>query len=77
MEESKSGETVNFLKLLLRQGCTHRFSWPRIDDNGRHYQICLACGTAYEYDWRMMRRTGRVALETNPGNVPMRPAIRP
>ena len=26
---------MNFLKLLLRQGCTHRFSWPRIDDNGR------------------------------------------
>ena len=51
MEEPKSGETVKLLKLLLRQGCTHRFSWPRIDDNGRHYQICLACGTAYEYDW--------------------------
>ena len=62
MEEPKSGETVNFLKLLLRQGCTHRFSWPRIDDNGRHYQICLACGTAYEYDWRMMRRTDRLLV---------------
>ena len=60
MEESKSGELVKLLKLLLRQGCTHRFSWPRIDENGRHYQICLACGTAYEYDWRMMRRTNRV-----------------
>jgi hypothetical protein len=64
MEESKSGETVKLLKLLLRQGCTHRFSWPRIDDNGRHYQICLACGTAYEYDWRMMRRTGRLLVQS-------------
>jgi hypothetical protein len=25
---------------------------------GRHYQKCLVCGTAYEYDWRMMRRNG-------------------
>lgn len=62
MEKPKPGETVNFLKLLLRQGCTHRFSWPRIDDNGRHYQICLSCGTAYEYDWRTMRRTGRLLV---------------
>ena len=62
MEEPKSGELVKLLKLLLRQGCTHRFSWPRIDDNGRHYQICLACGTAYEYDWRMMRRTNRLLV---------------
>jgi hypothetical protein len=60
MEESKSGELVKFLKLLLRQACTHRFAWPRIDENGRHYQICLACGTAYEYDWRLMRRTNRL-----------------
>jgi hypothetical protein len=60
MEEPKSGELVNLLKLILRQGCTHRFSWPRIDDNGRHYQICLACGTAYEYDWAAMRRTDRL-----------------
>ena len=50
---------MNFLKRLLVRGCTHRFSWPRIDDAGRHYQICLACGTAYEYDWKVMRRTGR------------------
>jgi hypothetical protein len=59
MEDPEPGELVRFLKLLLRQGCTHRFSWPRIDSNGRHYQVCLACGTAYEYDWEMMRRTNR------------------
>jgi len=51
---------LNFFKQLLAHGCSHRFSWPRIDDNGRHYQICLACGTAYEYDWRKMRQTGRL-----------------
>ena len=47
--------TMNFLKVLI--GCSHRFSWPRIDDNGCHYQICADCGTAYEYDWKMMKRT--------------------
>jgi len=62
MEEPESGELVKFLKLLLRQGCTHRFSWPRTDDSGRDYQICLTCGTAYEYDWTMMRRTGRLLV---------------
>jgi hypothetical protein len=51
---------LNFFKQLIGRGCAHRFSWPRIDDNGRHYQICLACGTAYEYDWKGMRRTDRL-----------------
>jgi len=46
----------------------HRFSWPRIDSNGRHYQICLACGTAYEYDWAMMKRTDRVLTENAQGS---------
>jgi hypothetical protein len=51
---------MKFLSDLLGTGCLHRFSWPRIDREGHHYQICLACGTAYEYDWRMMRQTGRL-----------------
>ncbi len=50
---------MNFLKLLLGRGCEHRFAWPRIDVNGNHYQICLLCGTAYEYDWTAMQRTER------------------
>jgi len=56
---------MRFLKRLLGGGCSHRFAWPRIDANGRHYQTCLACGTAYEYDWKMMRRTGRLAADAN------------
>ncbi|MGB8987266.1 MAG: hypothetical protein WCC37_11735 [Candidatus Sulfotelmatobacter sp.] len=51
---------MNFLKWILGRGCSHKFSWPRIDADGRHYQICPLCGTAYEYDWRMMRRTDRL-----------------
>jgi len=33
-----------------------------MDEQARHYQICLACGTAYEYDWRLMRRTNRLLV---------------
>jgi hypothetical protein len=51
---------MNFLRQLLEKGCMHHFSWPRIGDDGRHYQICLSCGRAYEYDWRTMRQTGRL-----------------
>jgi hypothetical protein len=53
---------MNFLKRLLGKGCSHRFTWPRVDDEGRHYQICSRCGTAFEYDWELMRRTGRVIV---------------
>ncbi len=59
---------MNFLKKLLARGCAHRFSWPRIDDDGRHYQVCLICGTAYEYDWKMMRRTRRLPAHPNVEN---------
>ena len=59
---------MKLLKLLLRQGCMHRFSWPRIDENGRHYQVCLACGSAYEYDWGAMKRTDRLLIK--PVNQP-------
>jgi hypothetical protein len=51
---------MNFLKRFFGRGCSHRFTWPRIDTNGRNYQRCLLCGTAYEYDWRLMRRTDRL-----------------
>lgn len=51
---------MNLLRKLLGQGCTHRFSWPRVDEHGRHYQICLSCGTAFEYDWQQMKHTGRL-----------------
>jgi len=51
---------MKFLERLLAQACPHRFSWPRSDHDGKHYQICLLCGSAYEYDWRIMRRTDRL-----------------
>ena len=51
---------MNFLKRLFGRGCRHRFSWPRVGANGSHYQICLLCGDAYEYDWQTMQRTDRL-----------------
>jgi hypothetical protein len=40
--------------------CSHEFSWPRRADNGEYYQVCMLCATAFEYDWRTMRRGSRV-----------------
>lgn len=56
---------MNFIKLLFGKGCAHRFSWPRVDDKGRHYQVCLDCGIAYEYDWKTMRRTDHLWANQN------------
>jgi len=53
---------MNLLNRFFGRGCSHRFAWPRVDANGRHYQICPLCGTAYEYDWGMMRRTHRLLV---------------
>jgi hypothetical protein len=55
---------MTFLQGLLKRACSHRFGWPRLDAAGRHYQICLLCGTAYEYDWTLMRRTRRILVMT-------------
>lgn len=51
-----------FLDKLLAAQCDHRFCWPRTDSAGQHYQICVTCGTAYQYDWKKMRRTNRLVL---------------
>jgi hypothetical protein len=48
------------LKHIVRWFCPHRFSWPHSGVEGQDYQVCLLCGTAFEYDMTNMRRTGRV-----------------
>jgi len=48
------------LKRIIRCFCPHRFSWPHSGIQGQEYQVCLICGTAFEYDTANMRRTGRV-----------------
>jgi len=37
--------------------CRHQFTWPRCDDMGGNYQVCVHCGAMYSYDWATMRRT--------------------
>jgi hypothetical protein len=51
---------LKFLNQLLHRACPHRFAWPRIDETGRHYQVCVICGTAYEYNWDTMQRTTKL-----------------
>ncbi len=53
---------MRFLQRLLAEFCSHRFTWPRMSGDGQHYQICLSCGTAYEYDWKRMQRTDRLLV---------------
>jgi hypothetical protein len=45
----------NIISRLLFD-CRHQFSWPRRDENGEYYQLCVSCGTKYSYDWSRMRR---------------------
>jgi hypothetical protein len=64
---------MNFLKRLFgsdaRIGSHGRASMPM-----RHYQTCLDCETAYEYDWKMMRRTGRSGCPPSNGVLTLPPA---
>lgn len=50
-----------FVKRILQSFCRHRFSWPHTGIHGQYYQVCLICGSAYEYDWAAMRRTRRLS----------------
>jgi PilZ domain len=54
--------TPMYSKLLSRiiWACPHQFSWPRREENGAYYQLCLNCGSKYQYDWKQMRRIARV-----------------
>jgi hypothetical protein len=45
--------------------CRHQFSWPRRDETGENYQVCVHCGAKYSYDWATMRRVA--LLETQEG----------
>ena len=40
----------------LLSTCRHQFSWPRRNDTGENYQVCVHCGAKYSYDWAKMRR---------------------
>jgi hypothetical protein len=48
------------MDVLMLGRCSHEFSWPRRAANGEYYQVCLLCATAYQYDWKSMRRGSKV-----------------
>src|SRR3984957_3197907 len=48
------------MDVLMLGRCSHEFSWPRRAVSGEYYQVCLLCATAYEYDWKTMRRGSRL-----------------
>jgi hypothetical protein len=48
------------MDVLLLGRCSHEFSWPRRAANGEYYQTCMLCATAFQYDWKTMRRGNRV-----------------
>jgi hypothetical protein len=50
---------TRLFSLFLQTLCPHRFSWPH-SAHGQDYQVCVICGTAYEYDWVTMRRVRRL-----------------
>jgi len=52
----------------LLSNCHHQFSWPRRDETGGNYQVCVQCGAKYSYDWAKMRRIA--LLEDQEGEVP-------
>ena len=52
--------TQKLMDVLMLGRCSHEFSWPRRAASGEYYQVCLLCATAYQYDWKTMRRGSRV-----------------
>ena len=45
----------------LLSNCHHQFSWPRRDETGGNYQVCVQCGAKYSYDWAKMRRVAMLS----------------
>jgi hypothetical protein len=52
--------TQKLMDVLMLARCSHEFSWPRRTTSGEYYQVCLLCATAYQYNWKTMRRGNRV-----------------
>jgi hypothetical protein len=52
------------MDVLMLGRCSHEFSWPRRAANGDYYQVCMICATAYQYDWKSMRRGEKVDQPT-------------
>ncbi len=60
VREARNGAIIPDMRADLIHGflssCRHQFSWPRRDETGENYQVCVHCGAKYSYDWTTMRR---------------------
>ena len=67
---------TKLIQRLMESLCPHRFSWPHSGAHGQDYQVCLLCGTVYEYDVVNMCRTGRVItpVESSAESLPRKQA---
>lgn len=67
MRNSRIGAIIPDMPADLIHGilsaCRHQFSWPRRDDAGENYQVCVHCGARYSYDWATMRRVALLDSE--------------
>jgi hypothetical protein len=61
---------MRFLEIF----CRHEFSWPHVGIDGHDYQICVICGTVYEFDCATMRRTRRLPGAPSASQRPSMPA---
>jgi PilZ domain len=61
--------TQKLMDVLMLGRCSHEFSWPRRAASGEYYQVCMLCATAYQYDWKTMRRGSRVEDPTSETTV--------
>lgn len=71
MRDGRNGAIIPIMRADLIQGllstCRHQFSWPRRDEAGENYQVCVHCGAKYSYDWTTMRRVA--LLECHEGEL--------
>ena len=56
--------------------CRHQFSWPRSDESGANYQVCVHCGAKYSYDWATMRRVAPLGCHEEEAEGPKRGSHR-
>jgi hypothetical protein len=55
--------STGFLSRMLSV-CQHQFAWPRRDEHGDYYQLCVNCGSKYGYDWTKMCRTAKLSNDS-------------
>ena len=71
MRDGRNGAIIPDMRADLIHGilstCRHQFSWPRRDEEGENYQVCVHCGARYSYDWTTMRRVA--LLDREEGDV--------